>query len=106
MKPVFRRAVADQDAEGIIDYYLEQAGENVALKFVDALQLAYARIARQPAAGSPRHAHALGIPGLRTWPVHGFPHRVFYFEQADSIDVWRVLHERRDIPAHLQDPNN
>jgi toxin ParE1/3/4 len=106
MKPLFRRAAADQDVEGIIDYYLGQAGADIALRFVDALQSAYARVARQPAAGSPRYAHELGLPGLRTWPLQGFPYRVFYFEQAGSIEVWRVLHERRDIPTHLQDPDS
>ncbi|MDB5861646.1 MAG: ParE family plasmid stabilization system protein [Ramlibacter sp.] len=106
MKPVFRRAAADQDVEGIIDYHLEKAGANVALKFVDALQAAYARTARQPAAGSPRYAHELGIPGLRTWPLQGFPYRIFYFEYADKVEVWRVLHEQRDIPTHLLEPDS
>jgi len=31
-----------------------------------------------------------------------FPHLVFYFERDDYIDVWRVLHGRRDIPAWMQ----
>jgi toxin ParE1/3/4 len=105
MKPVFRRSAADLDVEGIIDYYLEQAGEDIALKFVDALESTYARLARQPAAGSPRYAQELGLPGLRTWRLHGFPYRVFYFEYADSVEIWRVLHERRDIPTHLQEPD-
>jgi toxin ParE1/3/4 len=28
---------------------------------------------------------------------------VFYLEQTDYLDVLRVLHARRDIPASLQD---
>jgi toxin ParE1/3/4 len=105
MKPVFRRFVADQDVEEAIDYYLAEAGADVALKFVEALQVAYGRVGRQPASGSPRHAHALGVPGLRTWSLKGYPYRVFYFEHADYVEVWRVLHERRDIPRHLQQPD-
>jgi len=106
MKPVFRRAAADQDVQGIVDYYREQAGAEIASNFVDALQSATTRLARQPAAGSPRYAHKLGIQGLRTWPLHGFPYRVFYFEYSGSIEVWRVLHERRDIPTHLQESDD
>ena len=105
MKPVFRRVAADQDVEGIIGYYSEQAGAEIALKFVDSLQAAYARVARQPAAGSPRYAQELGLQGLRTCLLRGFPYRVFYFEHEDYVDVWRVLHERRDIPTHLQEPD-
>jgi len=105
MKPVFRRLIADQDAEDTVDYYLAEAAPDIAVKFVDALEAAFERIARQPAAGSPRHGHELGLPGLRTWPLHGFPHRVFYFEHGDYVEVWRILHERRDIPSHLQDPD-
>jgi toxin ParE1/3/4 len=29
---------------------------------------------------------------------------VFYREQPDHIDVWRVLHAQRDIPAWMQEP--
>jgi toxin ParE1/3/4 len=30
---------------------------------------------------------------------------IFYVEREDHIDVWRVLHGRRDIPALLEDPD-
>jgi toxin ParE1/3/4 len=29
---------------------------------------------------------------------------VFYFERADDVDVWRVLHGQRDIPAWMKEP--
>lgn len=32
------------------------------------------------------------------------PYLIFYMEQADHIDVWRVLHAERDIPAWIQAP--
>ena len=34
----------------------------------------------------------------------GFPYLVFYVERGADIDVWRVLHGARDIPAWLQEP--
>jgi toxin ParE1/3/4 len=45
---------------------------------------------------------------LRVWPVPGFDrHLVFYVERADYIDVLRVLHGARDIPAApMDDPAN
>jgi toxin ParE1/3/4 len=33
-----------------------------------------------------------------------FPYLVFYSERSDAIEVWRVLHGRRDIPAWLAEP--
>ena len=61
-----------------------------------------AHIARQPGSDSPKYAHELNLPGLRFWPLTRFPFPVFYFEQDDFIDVWRVLHEQRDIPASFR----
>ena len=72
-----------------------------ALGFIEALEAAYARIGRYPAAGSPRYAHELDLPELRFWPLKNYPYLVFYVERGDHIDVWRVLHAQRDLPAWL-----
>lgn len=105
-KPVIPRALAVQDVEEALAYYLGQHAEHAALGFVDALEAAYAHIARHPATGSPRHAHALDLPGLRTWALSTYPYLVFYMERSDHIDVWRVLHGHRDIPAWMQDSDS
>ncbi len=57
-----------------------------------------------PASGSPRYARELDLPGLRSWVVSGFPYLVFCVERGADIDVWRVLHTARHIPACLQEP--
>jgi toxin ParE1/3/4 len=101
MKPLIRRARADLDVEEAIAYYLENAPE-VTLAFVDALEQAYRHIQRHPGTGSPRYAHELNLPGLRFWGCKRFPYLVFYVEKAEQIDVWRVLHESRDIPAWMR----
>ena len=101
-KPVVPRELARRDVVEAVDHYAMEAGERVALAFVDALEAAYGAMAEQPAAGSPRYAHELGIPGLRVWGLKRYPYLVFYVEQADQIDVWRVLHGRRDIPAWMR----
>jgi toxin ParE1/3/4 len=75
------------------------------LKFIDALEQALQHIGRHPAIGSPRYAHELDLPGLRCWQVKGYPHLVFYVEPDDHVDVWRVLHGSRDIPAWMQAPD-
>ena len=57
-----------------------------------------------PATGSPRYAAELNLPSLRSWIVTGFPHLIFYVEREADIDVWRVLHGARDVPAWLREP--
>jgi toxin ParE1/3/4 len=102
VKPVVPREQARRDAEDAVDHYLAEGTPSAALGFIDALQQAYAHIARHPATGSPRHAHELNLPGLRCWRLARYPHLVFYAERADHVDVWRVLHGQGDLPAWLQ----
>jgi len=30
-----------------------------------------------------------------------YPYLIFYIEKEDHIDVWRILHGQRNIPARL-----
>ncbi len=104
--PVVPREQARRDIDDAVDFYLAEAGEETALRFIDALEHAFRHIGRQPATGSPRHGLALGLPGLRCWPLTRFPFLVFYAEAGDRVDVWRVLHAQRDIPVWLDAPGD
>ena len=101
VKGIVPRALANRDVEEAVDRYLVEASAKVALGFVDELEKAYAHIARHPASGSPRYAHQIGLADLRFWRLGRYPHLVFYVERDGYIDVWRVLHEQRDIPAWM-----
>ena len=103
-KPVVLRERAQRDVDEAIEHYLAEAGPAVALAFIDAVEDTRRRIGEQPATGSPRHAHELDIPGLRFRPVEKFPYLVFHVERETEIDVWRVLHGARDIPAWMREP--
>ena len=103
-KPVVPRALARRDVEAAVDHYVRQAGAQVALGFIDALQAAYRTISNHPAIGSSRHAHELALPSLRSFGLKRYPYLVFYVERDDHIDIWRVLHAQRDIPARMQEP--
>lgn len=67
------------------------------------MQIAYQAVAARPATGSPLYSYELAIPGLRHQRLKRYPYLIFYIERDDQIDVWRVLHAQRDIPARLQD---
>lgn len=105
-KPVVPREQAIRDVEEAIGYYLSETNPRTALGFIDAIEQAYNHIGSDPAAGSPRYAHELGLPDLRSWPLRRFPFQVFYVELPEQIDVWRVLHSQRDIPAWLQESDD
>ena len=103
MKSIVPRQLANRDIEEAIDDYLAEATAKVAQGFVDELEKAYAHIARHPATGSPRYAHQLALADLRFWRVGRYQFLVFYIEREEHIDVWRVLHEQRDIPAWMNE---
>lgn len=96
------RKRADRDLEEAIDLYVRQGAPRAALEFIDALEQALDATERHPAMGSTRCATELDLPGLRCWQIEGYPHLVFYIEREHYLDVWRVLHGNRDIPAWLQ----
>lgn len=103
MRPydVVPRARAEQDINDALEFYFAQAGETVALGFIDAVERAYRLIGEQPNAGSSRYAHELDLRGLRSWPLRDYPYVVFYVPRDEHIDVWRVLHTARDLPAWM-----
>jgi toxin ParE1/3/4 len=102
-KPVIPRAVALQDVDDAVAYLLQQQATDAALNLIDSLEAAYTYISKNAAMGSTRYAHALDLPGLRTWPLTtGHSYLIFYVEQDAHIDVWRLLHMSRDIPQELQ----
>ena len=101
-KPVVLRERARRDIDKAVEHYLAEASPAVALAFIDALEDANRLIGEHPATGSPRYAHELDVPDLRFRPVGKFPYLIFYVETEADIDVWRVLHGARDIPAWMQ----
>lgn len=102
-KPVVPREQAKRDVDEALAYYLSESAEAAALGFIDALEQAWGHISHHPATGSPHYAHELNLPGLRSWPLTRYHYLVFYAERADHIDVWRVLHGQRDIPAWMRE---
>jgi toxin ParE1/3/4 len=100
-KPVIPRRRAVKDVDEAITWYLDEGSPKAARDFIDALERAYLKIGRHPAAGSPRYAQELGLLGLRCWPLARYPQLVFYVERADHVDVWRVLHGKRDVPRWM-----
>ena len=102
-KPVVLRALAERDIDEAIRNYRREGGGPLAAKWAEAIESALRHVAAHPASGSPRYAAQLRLAGLLFWPVKRFPYLIFYIEQADHVDVWRVLHGAPDLPAWLRD---
>lgn len=95
------RAAAERDVEDAVVYYRDEAGPQITLDFLDALEAAVTHLCDYPFSGSLRFAFELEIPDLRSWTLQRFPYLLFYVPDHDRIDIWRVLHARRDIPTFL-----
>ena len=98
-RQAYLRSRAASDINETIASLRSDAGDAVALAFITTLENGINRITRSPNVGSLRFAFEVGIPELRAWRLRRFPFVIFYVPLDDRVDIWRVLHSRRDIPG-------
>ncbi len=103
-KPVIPRVIAEDDLDRACDHYLVEAGPDIAEAFLIEFERVTNLISRSPGLGSPRSGFEYDLSGVRSWSMKKFPYMIFYIETDHSIDVWRVLHGKMDIPTVLVDP--
>ncbi len=97
------RPQAEVDLVDQTAYYRSHGGEDLARRFFDHAIRAVRAIERNPGAGSPYAGEVADIPGLRSWPVQGFPARWYYFNAASTwIDIVRLLVDGRDVAPLLR----
>jgi toxin ParE1/3/4 len=92
---------AQEDVTSALDHYRDTAGPDIAERFARALAERLDLIARQPGLGSPGYATRFQLEGLRCLKLSHFPYLLFYVERAETVDILRLLHNRRDIPGML-----
>jgi len=96
------RPAADHDLDEHFLYLAEEAGNDVALRFLDATRACFDHLLESPEIGTLRIFKNPELEGLRMFPVRGFEmHLVFYRPAHWGIDVIRVLHGARDIERIL-----
>ena len=100
-RKVVLREKAERDVDDAINFCIAEGGSDVALRFVDELERALQHIAAHPDSGSGRYSTELDIPQLHHWPMRRFPYLIFYVFGVETVDVWRVLHAKRDIPQSM-----
>ena len=87
-------------------WYLAQAGDAVADRYVDAVERTLQELAAQPGLGRRRafrHDELQGLHSFRVRPPFD-AHLIFYRYSNTELSAERVMHGRRDLPRRLRQP--
>jgi len=89
---------AEWEVTEAFEHLIEEAGLDVADRFLAAFDETARFLAAMPGVGRVREAKDPSAKGLRSWAVDGFPnYLVFYVPGAESLVVMRLLHGARDL---------
>jgi toxin ParE1/3/4 len=91
---------AQMDVSNAQDWY-EDATPGLGEAFSEEFLTALALLADMPGIGSRRFAHLYARIDLRCWSLDRFPFRIFYAVQGNTLRVYRVYHERRNVKKSL-----
>ncbi|MCC7142219.1 MAG: type II toxin-antitoxin system RelE/ParE family toxin [Candidatus Eisenbacteria bacterium] len=101
------RLIVSEDAERDLDAQFEFLADRsleAAVRLLDAVQAAYARLRAMPEVGSTYSATDPKLPKLRVWPVPDFPKILIHYRvSAGSVEVVRFLHAAQDRARILGD---
>lgn len=94
------------DLDRIVEWYLEEADEEIARRFVSAVSLTLKAIRRNPGLGRIRFPGLKDLQDVRSRVVEPPFNRyaVFYRTEPNSIQVLRLIHGARDLPRRFQEP--
>jgi len=99
---IYRLDLAERDVLEHFEYLLTESPE-AALRFVDAVEAAFERLADMPLIGVSRPFAKPGLEDLRMWPIPDFEKfLIFYRPVVDGIEAVRVLYGMRDITAVME----
>jgi len=102
MNEIIRSSSCYRDTARILEYLLQQHAVDVAIRFSEALEATYERIAEFPDLGSLWESDKKRPKELRCWPVPGFERfLVFYRRATHGILIERVFHGHQDIDSQI-----
>ena len=97
-----RHSLADKDIIDAIDFYNDALAYQASTRFLDAIEQALRFILAFPKAGSSRLGEMVGLSQFKTWPLTKFPFLVIYVVEDKSIDIVRLIHQKRDLSEPLR----
>ena len=94
------------DHDGQVAWYFEQAGEDVANRYLEAIERTVAQLCRTPAVGALCQFQHPRLNGMRFCRVRRpfQRHVIFYRHNETTLFVERVIHGARDLPRRLLEP--
>jgi toxin ParE1/3/4 len=103
MSRVLKREAAKQDLIQQWVWYAENAGMEVADRFLRAVDDTLELLSTQPDGGAAFFVRQPELRNMRRFPVsHGFGKiLLFYFPLLDGVDLVRVVHGGRDLERLL-----
>ena len=87
------------------DWYRENAGPEVAVRFVDAVEATLTGLARTPGLGRPRFRDWPELEGVRSFRVRRPFQRLLIFYRFDEATLFaeRLIHGARDLRRRLRE---
>jgi len=87
-------------------WYLEQAGEAVAERYLQALLGTLRLLATQPGLGRQRRFRHPALRGMHSFRLASpfEVHLIFYRHHAGELFAERLMHGARDLPRRLVEP--
>ena len=102
MPMVTKREAARRDLVEHFVYFAENAGLDVADRFLGCAESSFNDLARQPMMGAPLTLQRADLANIRKWRVKDFDnHLVFYEPLPGGVSIVRVLHAASDWWALL-----
>lgn len=99
---VFISARAEQDMTLQYRWYLENADEAVAERFLRAIHETIQTVTGKPDLGRPRHFTAPELAHIRSIQVRPpFDRHLLFYWVGDTLRIERVIHGARDLPRRL-----
>lgn len=88
------------------EWYAENAGADVAERYLAAMEKTRLSLCQQPDLGRICHFRSRKLAKLRCSRMEGAfgKHLIFYRLHDDTLYVFRVIHGMRDLPRRLLDP--
>jgi plasmid stabilization system protein ParE len=99
--PLFHADVTNQ-----FEWYFHEAGEALAWRFFETVDLTLLKLSRQPDMGRIRHFRNPSLHGLRSFQV-GLPFNrllIFYRYTETEMVAERLMHGARNLPRRLVEP--
>ena len=85
-------------------YLASAASRAVALRFLNDFDAALVRLREFPRIGTLWPSDNPELQGLRRLQMRTFPVSIFYLDREPHVEIVRVLHGNRDLPALLDEP--